>query len=331
MRRRDLSEEELTTVINLKRAGSSWVNIQRKTEINRRTAKRAYEKWDRSQSIDELKKARTEVAAAKFSTHMESLITLAGSLVTNLRVPVSLADMEKNTEQFFSWLWQQDLLQRYISSETQVNVYTMGDRQSFHIGDPQSYRRENEMLFESLKVHTREEVRWNTLDEWGRARDDCIRVLSKLRKAVHEVVGNHLNLEQKSDLVGRIKEKSVDDNPIERMIEAVLKAIWQGVREDKLDQELVRMVARSSETQGILKVRDETLLILNDRSLMEEVLRICNLAVTNLCKGEKSHIVKSLQDEIRVMENATEALHKTLNPLRLTSVILRTRCDLCPA
>lgn len=331
MRRKHWSQEELDNVIRLRQAGTSWLRIQNETGIHRRTAKRAYEKWERSQSTDELKLARQEVAAAEFRTHMESLIRLAGSLVTNLRVPFLLADMEKNTEQFFSWLWQQDLLQRYISSETQVNVYTMGDTQSFRIGDPQSYRREKEMLFESLKVHTREEVRWNTLDEWGRARDNCIKVLSKLRKAVQEVVDNFLNLEQKSNLVGRIKEESVDDKPIERMREAVLMSIWQGVREDKLDQELIRMVARSSETQGILKVGDKTLLRLNDRNSMEEALRICNLAVTNLSKGEKSHIVESLQDEVRVLERATEALHEKLNPLRLTPMILRTRCDLCPA
>ncbi|HEY91872.1 MAG TPA: hypothetical protein G4O07_08585 [Dehalococcoidia bacterium] len=188
MRRRYLSEEELTTVINLKRTGSSWVNIQRKTEINRRTVKRAYEKWERSQSTDELKLARTEVAATEFRTRMESLTALAGSLVANLRIPVSLADMEKNTEQFFSWLWQQDLLQRYISSETQAKVYTMGNTQSFRIGDPQSYRREQEMLLQSLKAHTREEVRWNILDDdWSRARDNCISILSELRRAAREV------------------------------------------------------------------------------------------------------------------------------------------------
>ena len=260
MRRKHWSQEELDNVIRLRQAGASWLRIQNDTGILRRTAKRAYEKWERSQSTDELKLARTQVAAAKFHTHVESLITLAGSLVTNLRVPVALAGMEKDYKQFFSWLWEQDLLQRHISPETQTNVYTMGDRQSFHIGDPQSYRREKEMLYGSLKAHTREEVRWNTLDEWSMSRDNCIKALSRLRKAVREVVDNHLKLEQKSNLLDRIKEASVDDNPIGRIREAVLRAVWQGIREDKLDQELVRMVARSSETQGILKVADETLL-----------------------------------------------------------------------
>ncbi len=138
----------------------------------------------------------------------------------------------------------------------------------------------------------------------------------------------------KSNFEGRIKEASVDDNPIERIAEAVLKAIWLGVRENKLDQELVRMVARNSETQAILKVGDETLLrlnILNDRSLSGEVLQACELAIANLSKGKKSRIVKSLQDGVREMERATETLHEKLNRLSLPPVILRTRCDLCPA
>ena len=64
-----MSDEQLTQLINLKRAGSSWVKIQRETGINRRTAKRAYDKWHRSQNLDVFKEARKDAAAQAFRVH----------------------------------------------------------------------------------------------------------------------------------------------------------------------------------------------------------------------------------------------------------------------
>ncbi len=327
MRRRGLSDQELEKVIRLRHAGTSWLKIQNEICIHRRTAKRAYENWERNQSSEELKEARKIVAAEAFRKHMDSLITLATSFVASLGIPPS-PDIKTNAAQFFSVLWQSDLLQRWRYASIESKEFYRPP-QDYPIGDMESNIRENKLLFESLQAHTRgTEVRWDALDEWSGARDNCIKVLSKLRQEVSKVVDNYLNLELRSNLVGRIKEESVDDNPVEKMKEAVLKAIWQGVREDKLDQELVRMVERSSETQGVLKVAGETLLRLKDRSLMKKVVRICNLAANNLSKGD---VVRSLQNEVRIMKTATGALRETLNPLRLTPMILRTRCDLCPA
>jgi len=198
MRRRDLSDEELNQIINLKKAGSSWVKIQRELGINRRTAKRAYDNWVRSQSMEELKEARKDVAAQAFREHMESVIRLAGA---NLRVPSSLADMDKDTEQFLSWLLDQDLLERLVSISVETKE-AYAPVSGPHVLDPQSYRREKELLFESLKVHTRENARlWKDWDEWKEARNNCVKVLRKLRKETSEVVGNYLNQERRVNLL----------------------------------------------------------------------------------------------------------------------------------
>ena len=338
MKKIELAPEELDRVIKLKRAGTSWLKIEHETGINRRTAKRAYEKWEHSQSPEVLREARRDVAAKAFLDHLKSLTTLAGSVVANLSVPLSLADLEKNTEQFFVWLWQQNLLWRgvYISPETQerynlsqVHMYTMGDPQCFLRGDPQFNVLENQLLFKCLQDHTRGEgVRWETLDEWGKARDTCVEVLPKLRKETSVMVNNFLN--QETNLLLKIKEESLERNPVEQMMKAMLSAIWQGILEDKLEQNLVR-VPSGSDRQGIVRVKDETFLIFNDRGLAEKVTHICNLAVNNLCKGEKSDMVKSLQDEVRIMKKVADKLRDMLNPVKLTPIILRTRCDLCPA
>jgi len=333
MRRRDLTDEELNTVINLRRAASSWVKIQRETGINRRTAKHAYDRWERSKSMEELKEARKDVAAQTFREHMNSVITLAASLVGNLSVPPSLANMEKNTEQFFSCLWEQDLLLRenYISPEVQDNLV--------RIEDAQSYRREKELLFESLKTHTCEEIRWEDIldNRWGKARDNCAKIIPKLRTKTSKVVNDFVNQEREANLLCNIREESVEKDPVERMAEAVLGVIWQDILEDELNQEGPRfeMVSRPKETSYVVYSkpphRGEVVLAFSgdtSKRLAEKVTRICDLAANNLRRGE---MAGSLKDEVRTMKDATEKLREMLNPVRLTPIILRTRCDLCPA
>ncbi len=100
------------------------------------------------------------MAAQAFREHMDSLVTLATSFVMNPEVPHFPELMDKNSEQFFVWLWEQDLLQRrlYISS---LDAKESAPLVARPIVDPQSYRRETELLFESLQEHTRGEgVRW---------------------------------------------------------------------------------------------------------------------------------------------------------------------------
>ena len=330
MRRRELSEEELTQVINLKRAGTSWVKIQNQTGISRRTAKRAYEKWERSQTMQELKEARKEVAAAEFRGHMNSLITLAMFLVTNLAVPHLPDMMEKNAEQFFSSLWEQDLLQ--FSLAASVETMEAYPRMRRLVLDPQMNRRENELLFQSLQLHTREDVRWKALDEWKEARDNYVKVLGRLQKETSEVVRNFFNQEPQTDLLYKVKQASREDDPVKRIVEAVLPPMWQSILQDDLDQEypLFETVddtyVKSGGRTTVLRFDDST-----DKSLTEKVAHICNLTANNLRKGVESDMVKSLQKEVRAMEKATEELREKLNPVKLTPIILRSRCDLCPA
>ncbi len=331
MKKRELSPPELKKVVELRQLGAKWTEIKQETKVERRAAKRAYEEWERDKKMKEQEAWRFRVAAEAFHEHLNDLITLAMSLVTNLSVPFSLTDMEKNAEQFFSWLFEQDLLQRHISPETRHHIYTIGETHCFYTGDPQFYRREKELLFECLKVHTHEKIRWEDIldNRWKKARDNCAKIVPGLREETSKVVNNFLN--QETNLLLRVKEESLErGNAVEQMAKAVFSAIWQDILEDKPDQIFVRMPSDSGR-QGIVKVKDETFLIFNDTRLAEKVIHSSNLAVNNLRKGEKSHIVKSLQDEVRTMEKATEELREMLNPVKLTPMILRTRCDLCPA
>jgi len=327
MRRRELSKDELKQVIELREAKCSWSEIQRKTGINRRIVKRAYDEWERSKSVEELSEVRKGVAAQAFSEHMNSLLRLAVTLV----ILISLPDKKKNSEQFFSWLWQQDLLQSavfVVPDYTIIDTTYRPDNRA--VLDMQFNIRGNQLLFESLQFHTRENVQWNVLNQWKNAKDNSVENLRKLREETVKVVNNFLNQERQTDLLYRIKEGSGEDDPVDQMTEVVLTAIWQGILESEVDQEspLVHVVSEESSQDIVVKVRDEVIFRFIDKNLAEKVTHICNLAVNNLCKGD---MVQQLYCEVRKMKKATEELRQMLNPVRLTPIILRTRCDLCPA
>ena len=328
LKRKELAYEELEKVIRLKRIGTSWLKIEHETGISRRTAKRAYEKWERSQSLQELKDARKEVAAVEFRYHIEDLKNLAMFLASSSSVPSS-PDMT-NAEQFFSGLWQQDPLQRVSHIDIETRQLYSPSRNRYV--DSQLIIRENELLFQSLQDHIRgEEGRWDSLERWKETRDNSAKVLDKLRKETFAVVNNFLKLERETNLLQRIKEGSGERNPVEQMAKAVLNAIWRDILEDKLGQNLIEMVLGSGGSQSMVRVRYENFFIFNDTILAQKLTHICNLAVNNLEKGEKSDMVKSLQNEVRIMKKANEELREMLNPVKLTPLILRTRCGLCPA
>jgi hypothetical protein len=186
----------------------------------------------------------------------------------------------------------------------------LGDTQPFHTGDPQSYHREKELLFESLKVHTREEVRWEDVldNRWKGARNNCAKIVPELRRETSEVVNSFLNQEQEreTNFLQRVKEGSGEDDPAEQMAEVVLREI--NVKSG--DEIVLRFFGNTN------------------MGLAKKVTHICNSAVNNLCKGD---VVRKLRDEVRDMKKASEELREILNPVKLRPMILRTRCNLCPA
>ena len=335
MRRRDLSDDELNQVIKRRQSGSNWSKIQRETGIGRRKAKHAYDKWKQSHPLEEIKEARKAVAAAAFSQHMNSLVALAGSFTNYLSV-LSLSDMEKNSVQFYSWLWQQDLLGESVivlSQESSGGNIPYYQRQQMTMKEIQSRIRRNKLLFESLKIHTREKVSWNKLDQWATARDNSCKDLCKLRKVAIELISNFLKLEEDTKLLPNIKEGSGED-PVKRMTELVLEVIWQGILEDSLNQERYlapQLHTEESSQHTLLKVGDEVFFSFNDNSTVGKVTEICNRSIDNLCRGKEMDFAKSLQGEVRIMKKVTEELREMLNSLKLIPMILATRCDLCPA
>ena len=90
MKKRELSPIELKKVVELRRLGAMWTEIERETKVDRRASKRAYEEWEKDKKIKEQEAARFRVAAEAFHEHLDDLIRLAESLILTLEIPEML-------------------------------------------------------------------------------------------------------------------------------------------------------------------------------------------------------------------------------------------------
>jgi plasmid stabilization system protein ParE len=70
---------------------------------------------------------------------------------------------------------------------------------------------------------------------------------------------------------------------------------------------------------------------LADFDLAEDVAEICRWAANNLSIEERDQHISWYRDGIEAMKEAVQKLEDALDPLMLRPMILRTRCDLCPA
>jgi hypothetical protein len=321
MRRRFVSDKELRQIVKFKQAGASWLMIQQRTGVPRRSAKKAYEDWQQNQSMEELKAARVNVAGELFREHLNSLIKLARFLADHLTIPSSSIDTRK-ADTFLSGLWETDII-------GQLEPQRPSERDSRERGH---IARQNQMLFTSLQEHTREKVRWQVFDEWRQAWDNCVQVSAELHKAAREVLGNFLN--QDRGLLNRVKVGSKED-AMKRMVEGVLHLIWTSILADEPGGvfPLAEAVQRPDGTVDVVfgEGHLSLYLIFTQADPAGQAARICNGAVKNLCIGEKKGMVEMLASDIRQMKRAIEELDEMLNALVLRSMIVRTRCELCPA
>ena len=322
MKKRELSPIELKNVVELRRLGANWVEIARETKVERRAAKRAYEEWERDQKINEQKAVRFRVAAEAFHEHIDDLIRLAESLVSALHVPEMLRWLD-NADEALDQLWMRNIQVELEPSPT--SQPTSGERERVV--------RRNKMLFKSLQKHTQEKVRWEALEEWKQARNNVVEYSKELRLEAIEVIGNNLN---ELGLKGRIKTAIGGNDVTERISDGLREVIWRGILTVKPDQMHV-LKGSSVITEGRVWLEfykgdsDTKLDLNNDVELAKEVLTMCRRAVANLREGIKSDLVQRLTDEVRRMQDRTGELEESLDGLILRPMILRTRCDLCPA
>jgi len=323
-RRRDVLPEELTKIISLRQSKTSWLQIQRATGVPRQIAKRAHEAWERSQSREELKAARKDVAAEEFRNHLVCLTKLAQLLVNILDIPrpslhpISGKDVLLN-------LWRQDIVGEY-------GAYGLPKiRRKVETYQPETCLRQNLILFESLKAHTHEKVDWQTLGQWENIRDRCTRVQDKLRQEASKTLSNILN--QKLGLKEKIVKGSGKKDVVERMVDGVLYVVWQGILAGEPDQlPVVQTISLGHPRVEVVFGEDQFSqgLIFAEADLVKEVEDTCIWVAKNLAIVRKEDMVELVND-VRTIRKIIDELTGKLNPLMLRPLILNTRCELCPA
>lgn len=311
MRKRYVSDDELNQVIKLKQSGASWMMIQNQTGVPRRSAQKAYEDWQRSQSIDELKAARVDVAAEEFRKHVDQLINLVESLASGLEVP-KIPSLTMNAGEYLDSLWEKTYreIQGYNLSQTIENR------------ERQRFIREYHMLLKSLEYHTREKVHWQLLERWKEAWNDCTDHLNSFENEVDTVASNIIDID--ANLIKNISDRSQRETVAEMMAQAVLNEIWQNITDGTLDLE-------NPDISISYELVDRSVPIHVEEDLFEKIAPVLRQAAGTFCTERKEAIIQPLVGDVNRMDAVINALEEMLNPLVLRPLILRTRCDLCPA
>jgi len=311
VRKRFVSDNELNQIIRLKQSGASWLKIQDQTGVPRRSAKQAYDDWQRSQSIEELKAARVDVAAEEFRKHVDLLLKLADSIAVGLKVPET-PQVTMNADQFLESLWEK--------MYRELRNYQPG--QSIEYRERWRFIREYHMLLKSLEYHTREKVHWQLLERWKEAWDNCREHRNNFENEASTIAANIR--EEETKLIEDIDNRSQQYNAAERMAESVLHAIWQNIADGTLDPEKPEIEFGFDSVDRIVTIPDE-------KDLYKKVAGILSQVTEAFCIERKEDIIQPLLGDVSRMNEAISTLEEMLNPLVLRPLILRTRCDLCPA
>ncbi|MCK4354377.1 MAG: hypothetical protein KAW83_03900 [Dehalococcoidia bacterium] len=326
-RRRNLSPDELDRIGQLRASKTSWLKIERITGVPRQIAKREYEAWEYSQSKDELKQARIQVATDLFNKHLQQIIGLAEGLVND--IPESMTPGEtRDAEVVIS-----DILARWIPSEVKERVCLIPRQQEAERAERRSLR-QNQMLFRSLRDHTREKVDWRLLEEWKGGWKTSRAAMNALHSKAEKMVWNILD-KQKRSVRDKIEASGVKEDIVANMVAGVVEVVLRGANDNALEKVTQFVQTRPmTEGRGLIvfgELGSATRVELADFDLAEDVAEICRWAANNLSIEERDQHISWYRDGIEAMKEAVQKLEDALDPLMLRPMILRTRCDLCPA
>lgn len=318
MRRRFVSDEERENIVRLRKSGAGWLRIETITGIPRRTAKRAFEESRQRQSEEEIQAARRQVAGDLFRSHVRDLVAIAGVVVASLSQP-GLMD-RRNGDTVLDNMLAINIRDLGISSQV------MGEEQ----GDVTV--RQNRMLFESLKQHTQSKIDWRILDDWRNARNEWQRGTEKLRSTSMTLMRNFVT--HGSNKPGPTASINSDDKLIQRMIDGVVEVGYRAAVDGKPDdmEEYINTRERQGKVQvlfgGDVTITDH---VVESKELADQVAILCRQVVTNLSKGKESEILKDMTRSLQSMGSVHDMLAEELDELKITPLILRTKCDICPA
>ena len=322
-----LSHNQLEQVLNLCEKGISWVKIEKETGFARRIAKREYDEWSAKQSQRQLEDARKDVVAQEYRLHLALLSRMAEFLLDSLVIPDPLTDLRRADEV----MWQ------FLAKDIYQDQLSFGPR----LGDQQRDKRVirmNELLFKSLRDHTERKMPWQVLDIWKGARDSCIKDIEYMKKEIHVVFTNILN--QESKLKEKLDKGYMNSSVTENIKKGILINTWlSGITGVNSQVTAMKGVSLTKKGTGWVVFHEnapaETNVTFDRESpsdnewLAKEVSDVSKWTIENLLRG-KVDLIEKVKKEVHKMQESTDRLEATLNPLVLRPIILNTQCDICP-
>ncbi len=322
MKRRSLSKEELNRIIYRRQKKYSWLKIERETGIPRRMAKRAYERWEKTRVSEDLKAARIHVAEGLLREHLDNLLALAHNLVLHLPSKAMLFE-NKTADGILEEILGKDIRQR-IDSDRET-VFT-GEREQRHI------LRENHLLFDSLRTHSVENVRWSELDTWKREWNEVVQLQQTIGDKARELINNIVDNYKEKEFTEALFTGKEGDDLRNKMVDGVTESVWWGIldEEPKEGYNNIRIKAGRGEEKVVAFGKGGSIVYITllDYSAVENISEMCRRAAEIICKEDE---VRWAVNTNRAIARAAESLELDLEPVKLKPILLRTRCDLCPA
>ena len=159
-------------------------------------------------------------------------------------------------------------------------------------------------IYEALRVHTRESVPWDRMEYWKRQWNNCVKDLQRLRSKM------------KSDLFQE-HSAAMTDPDVQSIVDYVWEQVWlwisDGIPESTSDEISTRMNESLSRHGAEIPL---------------EMEKVCAQQVRYLLSEDQAGYAK--QSICRLRE-AAQQFEESLDKIKLRPVLLRTRCDLCPA
>ena len=297
MKKTVVDPTKLKEVLELKQLGATWSAIERETGVDRRVAKTVFDEWEANRENEEVKKARSRVAAEVFHQHMESLIEFADSLAGFLPTPSMLRDKGDAEAVLTPW-WG---------------------------SDPRTIHR-NQLLFQALRQHTGDKGWWLTFKEWQVEWDNCKMVLDVVRKEAYEVVRNLIN--RNAGLKEEVERKSSQGMDVMKILVADLfHSVEWAFGEGKITEELPLHFLFNRFTLVTEDYDYDFNFELSNVSLGPDILKEIKTSIRTL---GQSYSDKGISEKLDTLQGKNVKLGNSLDSLILRPVIIRSWCDLCP-
>lgn len=309
-----ITGEQISEMIRLRRRGKSISAIAQATGCHRQTV-RAYLKERQADILaDEVRK---QVLTDELQKHLDDLTQFAVSFKSYLTL-LSSPTEDRDAAAVFKPLLGEHLPQGLDSDSQKAR------REQRQMG------RRNWMLLKSLREHTREKGWWQAFEEWQQAWDTCRKGLEEVQKQAPKVVGDLLN--QKANLKEEVERKTGKKDALERMVrDVLLVAWWVGTAsnpEEELEFRNFRVVPEGQRLRIITGNYYLNLIFSEtETALAQEMAALCNLALRNLYQ---QIMVDEILGMLHRMDEKIEVIDDALDPFILRSLLVRTRCELCP-